>query len=313
MQRLKLAGVVTAGILVASNGALAQDAEGEAGGTSTEARPDSAAPSSETSPDESDDASSATAGGTATASLGATGASAETSSEVGMGLPGQEGLGAHEASGSDHDSVVGTFGIGFLGVREMRLGEGVGEINAIPSQTTHAPVIGARYWITRLIGIDGGVGFWFNGGSDKLEDPDPANTNPREGNVAGITTAIVHVGVPLALANAGHFSFQVVPEVNAGYSTQKLETDALTVENTGLHLDGGVRGGAEIHFGFIKLPRLSLQGSIGLLFSYDQVQSKETAGGNERKATQTRMSLSTMTNSDPWHIFAGNIAALYYF
>jgi hypothetical protein len=138
------------------------------------------------------------------------------------------------------------------------------------------------------MGIDAGLGLRFSGGSD---------------GVQGYNIAILHFGVPLALAGSKHFSFQVVPEANLGYGT----TDLGDTTNKDFHLDIGARAGAEIQFGFIGIPELSLQGGIGVGINYDHYS---IGGGGPSGHT---LAFGTSVGDNPWQIFTGNVAALYYF
>jgi hypothetical protein len=215
--------------------------------------------------------------------------------------------------------MVGRFAVGYLGRRTMLIGAGLGTETLAgaeqPVRTTAAPVIGIRYWITSLLGIDGGVGFFYDTGSNKtdLRDPiDPANaTPPVNQTYAGTTTFIFHVGVPLALAGAKHFSFQVVPEANIGFAGQTINgaPGVPDTKNRGFHFDIGARAGAEIHFGFMNIPQLSLQGSIGALYALDHTST----GVGPSESSRNRGSISTTVNDNPWNIFTSNVAALYYF
>jgi hypothetical protein len=122
--------------------------------------------------------------------------------------------------------------------------------------------------------------------------------------------------VPLALSNTGHFSFQVVPELNVGYATQTVDTTATggpEIKGTGLALDIGARGGAEIHFGFIGIPQLSLQGSVGLLYRLERAQVEVNQAGASATHTETNGNFTTTVYDNPWNIFTSNVAALYYF
>jgi hypothetical protein len=84
-----------------------------------------------------------------------------------------------------------------------------------------------------------------------------------------------------------------------------------TVETSygGFHLDVGARAGAEIHFGFIDVPQLSLQGSVGVRLAMDSVSVE--AGDAETSAS--RFNFNTTVGDNPWNIFTSNVAALYYF
>jgi hypothetical protein len=139
--------------------------------------------------------------------------------------------------------------------------------------------------------------------------------------VSGPKTAafVIHGGVPLALASAKHFTFEVIPEVNFGYGQQTQDATAanagLTKQN-GTHLDLGARAGAEIHFGFMGIPQLSLMGTVGLLFDYDKLGQDVTpvaAGSATTHTSVSQWNLRTTVNDSPWNIFISNVSAFYYF
>jgi hypothetical protein len=208
---------------------------------------------------------------------------------------------------SEHDQVVGTLAIGYLGRRSMvvgcdpgtegtQTGEACGGGNR---QNLNLPVIGIRYWISDLIGIDAGLGMAIN----SLSGSNPGGTIARPTS----TAFMIHGGVPLALASAGHFAFEVIPEMNLGFSSFSVDGGA---SGSGLHFDIGARAGAEIQFGFIGIPKLSLLGTIGLAFALEQSKSTAPGGG----ATQrSEISFATSVQDNPWNIFTSNVAALYYF
>ncbi|MBN2192758.1 MAG: hypothetical protein JW751_08055 [Polyangiaceae bacterium] len=217
------------------------------------------------------------------------------------------------ATDSDHDMMVGTFAVGYLGRRTVAYGTGSAVGPAANREVAQAPVIGARYWISPLLGIDVGVGFsLIDDGKNKFETS--VGNVSTEQEVAPVTAFLFHAGVPLALSNMGHFSFQVIPEMNVGFASQKVEPGG-GVENkaTGFTLDAGARGGAEIHFGFIGVPQLSLQGSIGLLYRYEKWKMESSDGTDDATYSESRGSFTTTVYDNPWNIFTSNIAALYYF
>ena len=202
---------------------------------------------------------------------------------------------------SDHDQFVGTLAIGYLGRRDMVAGcNGAttqpGDTCADGRQTVAAPVIGVRYWITDLIGIDGGLGLAINSLSGNNVAPRPHST-----------AFLLHGGVPLALASAGHFTFEVVPEMNIGFSSWSQNGVG---DGSGFHFDIGARAGAEIHFGFIGIPQLSLQGTIGLALAFDTSKVTPTGGASQ---SQSDVVFATSVQDSPWNIFTSNVAALYYF
>ncbi|HEY3500380.1 MAG TPA: hypothetical protein VGK73_37065, partial [Polyangiaceae bacterium] len=129
----------------------------------------------------------------------------------------------------------------------------------------------------------------------------------------------IHGGVPLALASAGHFTFEVVPELNVGFgsfSTDPNGEDEGDVSMSGFHLDVGARVGAEIHFGFIQLPQLALQGSVGLQLAIDNGKTTNSTPVDpdpDVEVSSRRTAFQTTVGNNPWDIFTGNISALYYF
>jgi hypothetical protein len=211
---------------------------------------------------------------------------------------------------SEHAQFVGTLAIGYLGRRTMVVGCDPGTEGTQPGeacgggnrQNLNVPVIGIRYWISDLIGIDAGLGMAINSLSGSNPGGDIARPNS--------TAFMLHGGVPLALTSSGHFSFQVIPEMNLGFSSYSMDTPPGSLSGSGLHFDIGARAGAEIHFGFIGIPQLSLLGTIGLAFALDDSKSEAPGGGNTNRS---EISLATSVQDSPWNIFTSNVAAFYYF
>jgi hypothetical protein len=218
--------------------------------------------------------------------------------QTGMTLPGATPDPATDAA--DHALVVRHFGIGYMGRRTININP-----TGAPA-TVDAPIIGVRYWLDPMIGIDAGVGLLFSGASTKTGD---TSTDQQ-----GFTVFMLHGGVPLALAGSKHFSFQVIPELNLGIASSKTAPAAMAAQGSdlsGIHFDIGARAGGEIQFGFIGIPELSLQAGVGLAFSYDRSKITPPGGGPATSAHTT--SLGTSVGNNPWNIFTSNIAALYYF
>lgn len=254
-------------------------------------------------------ATDTTAGAQGNAAAGATAQAtppANQQAQMGMALPTATAA-AQPAGASDHDAVVGHLAVGFLGRATIPYGAG-------PTGTLQAPVpvIGVRYWMDPMLGLDLGLGLWLGKTS-------------TDATAAGVTTTtsgpkpasfVIHAGVPLALASSKHFVFEITPEANFGLASVTQDA-ALTgtgiTKQSGTHFDIGARAGAEIHFGFIGLPQLSLLGSVGLRFDYDSLTTETNPPAGPGKVSSSVWNLGTTVYDSPWNIFIGNVGALYYF
>ncbi|HVY28076.1 MAG TPA: hypothetical protein VHB79_16075 [Polyangiaceae bacterium] len=225
-------------------------------------------------------------------------ASSSGSAQVGMALPGAAPQAAAVAGNSDHDAVVGRLAVGYLGRNGVDIGAGA--LPGAAAVVIDAPVIGVRYWLSDMLGIDAGLGFGFTSGSDK--DGMGVSTDRPSYHLF-----MIHGGVPLSLASAGHFSFQVIPELNLGFAGASQTVGGMDASVSGFHLDIGARAGAEIHFGFINVPQLSLQGSVGVRMNMNSTSVDPGDAGS------SHFDFATTVGDNPWNIFTSNVAALYYF
>lgn len=213
----------------------------------------------------------------------------------GVTLPGAQAVPAD----SDHSQMVGRFGVGYMGRQTMVVG--------LDREPVVAPVIGMRYWLDNMIGLDLGAGFNFSSGSVDMAG--------NSADKPGVTVVMIHGGLPLNLADAGHFSFQVVPEATLGFAgVGDTDPDPVTeLTHSGFLLSLGARAGAEIHFGFMGIPQLSLQGSVGLYLRYTSGSTETSGPGGSVSASNSSMTIGTVLGNNPWDIFTSSIAALYYF
>ncbi|HTQ03975.1 MAG TPA: hypothetical protein VMI54_08960 [Polyangiaceae bacterium] len=236
--------------------------------------------------------------------------SASGQANVGVALPGATATAAATGT-SDHDQMVGRLAVGYFGISDLGAGvafDGMGnpvrDTNASPyGFTGAAPVVGVRYWLDQMLGLDVGLGMSVVGGAVK-------NGNASAGRHP-FTGVLLHGGVPLALASAEHFTFEIIPELNVGFAHSRngngQESDG------GVHFDLGARAGAEVSFGFMHLPQLSLVGSVGLRFDTDSANTSVTAGAVTNKWSASRSEFHTTVGPNPWSIFLNQVAALYYF
>jgi hypothetical protein len=206
---------------------------------------------------------------------------------------------------NEHDMWVGHLAVGYYGARNVPTGPGMNATGAAAAQQT--PVVGVRYWFTSMVGMDLGLGFWNRSSSFTTTSAAGSVTvnNPT------FTTFVIHGGVPIALADAGHFSFQIIPEFDVGFGsgTQKNMAPTPNTDFSGFLLRAGARVGAEIYFGFVGIPQLALEGSVGAHFV--TTSGKATTGPNSSKTSNTE--ISTGAFSSPWDIFHSSVAARYYF
>ena len=220
--------------------------------------------------------------------------------DPGEGRPAASGA---AAAGSAHDAAIGRLGVGWLGTADVP----VGPANQAGNAPLPTPVVGIRYWMNSLLGIDAGLGVFTTSSAVRTESP--GNNLTTEG--PSRTSFVLHAGIPLSLADVGNFSFVVTPELNVGIGTGGVKgvMGAANTDLSGFLNEGGVRAGAEVFFGFIGIPQLSLEGSAGVFLSSQT--GKVTSGGNSTRFSSLVVSSSSV--SQPWDIFRRDIAARYYF
>jgi hypothetical protein len=212
---------------------------------------------------------------------------------------------APASSGTDHAAVVGHWGATwFAPVSLATLNGSFQNANQIIGQTTVTP-IGARYWANAGMGYDLGVGLLYSGGSSEVK----AGATTTTTDAPSAFGLVLHGGLPLALSTGKHYSFLVIPEANLGFASSSVKRGNDDVSVSGFRLDLGARAGAEVHFGFMDLPQLSLQATVGAALAFDRAGQK--VGDNEASVSAT--TLGTSVQNEPWSIFRSNVAAIYYF
>jgi hypothetical protein len=223
---------------------------------------------------------------------------------------------------TDHDKVVGKFGVMYFGVtaQPIATSQAGSALTQFGQGTVQTPVIGMRYWMKERLGIDAGVGFNAFSSSATVQQN---NTEVSTDGPAVVAFAL-HAGVPVAFAYGKHYTFLAVPEVNFGYATQTEAQQNVQpgqqarpdVHRSGVRFDVGARIGTEIQFGFIGLPELALQASIGLDLRYQSYHTSQDAGAGVTTKTSASLgqwNFGTTVQSDPWALFVNNISAIYYF
>jgi hypothetical protein len=215
-------------------------------------------------------------------------------------------------SGTDHAAMVGHFGVGAFGVLELpTMGGtvGAGGLAFDNTSTLAAPTIGARYWLDERMAIEGALGIGLRSGSSSTTTDGGASVQVNDPSLFGLA---LHAGLPLVFATGEHFAFELVPELNIGFVTGSWDDRSTANRDTdlsGFLLELGARVGAEIQFGFIGIPQLALEGTVGLHLRYEG----RSASFANTEVSSHRLTFGTSLQGEPWDIFTGNIAAIYYF
>jgi hypothetical protein len=206
---------------------------------------------------------------------------------------------------TDHAGVVGRYGATWFSPVSLAVLNGAAQnANELVGQLAVTPV-GVRYWMASGWGIDAGVGLGFQSGSRESKSGNTTTTVDAP-SAFGL---VLHGGAPFALSTGKHYSFLAIPEVNLGFSSSSVKSGENDLTVSGFHLDLGARAGAEIQFGFIDIPQLSLQATVGAALAFDRLSTKN--GANEGSQSQTNF--GTSVQNEPWSIFRSNVAAIYYF
>ena len=220
-----------------------------------------------------------------------------------------------EATGdSDHAGVVGTFGVGFFGTLDIpAMGCAAGPGCTDTAFGVTAPTLGVRYWMAHNMGIEAALGFNISSSGTTTTPPAGAATDTNGPSYVGFG---LHGGLPLVFADTGHFAFELVPELNFGIATGSLDDTSAAnadVDLSGLLFELGARVGAEIHFGFIDIPQLALQGTVGAHLRVESRSSTLNTAGGATEFSASSFRFGTDLQGEPWDIFTGAISAIYYF
>jgi len=208
---------------------------------------------------------------------------------------------------SDAEKAMGHWGLTVFSPITFNFGAFGGNPNTVSVYT-----LGLRHWMGgaagpfRAWGVD--VGFGLVLGRGKTTAP-----------VAGVVTTTdlpsatgfgFHGGVPLAVRHGKHVALVLVPEANLIFASSTVpQPNNTKTEWSGWAIKAGARGGLEIYFGFIGIPQLSMEATVSAAFSYSKQTSK--TGPVENSSTSWRF--TTARENEPWSMFGGSVAAIYYF
>lgn len=224
---------------------------------------------------------------------------------------------------TDHDKVVGRFGIGYFGQYDVPMGFGTSPSGVVPNRapTEATQLIGVRYWWSR-VRLDVAFGWNVGSGSQTVASTksDQTSTLVLSGRVA----------LPFALLIGEHYTFILGPELAYGQGGETVPGRTSPVPGAvrpadtthkGRRITVGARAGAEIQFGFIGIPHLALDATVGLGLDVTSGETTGPSGGTgvpgdpqpTVSADFTRTTVRSSAQHQPWNIFFSNVAAVYYF
>lgn len=223
---------------------------------------------------------------------------------------------------TDHEIVVGAMGIGYVGTYRVPLPQAMptgrgDQAGMIPNDKMNirqilVPTLGLRKWFSRRYGFEAGLGLAISGGSRDAE----YGTTSATVDKAAVFAISGQIGVPILIADTHHMAFVLIPEARFGLATSNAnaefeENHPPPAKLRGGAIDAGLRAGAELHFGFIGLPRLSMQAGVAV---YLRAQWASASVSNQ-SLSDTTVDLNMGSAGNPWDIFSGvaNVSARYYF
>ncbi|HYD41754.1 MAG TPA: hypothetical protein VEB43_13080, partial [Anaeromyxobacter sp.] len=212
---------------------------------------------------------------------------------------------APDAPVGDSERAMGTYALAVFNTQPFEFPASGG---ADPLPLT-VYTVGLRHWTRSPLGPfknwgwDAGLGLAFRRSS--VTSPQAGVLSSDDG--PALTGWGLHVGLPLAVTHHRHATFELVPELDVIYAHEKipaLDAGGDATSYSGWSARVGAKAGFEIYFGFVDLPQLAIEASLGLSLSYDSV--KTTVGPIER-STRT-WGIQTLRGNEPWSIFTGSVA-----
>lgn len=223
---------------------------------------------------------------------------------------------------TDHQVVIGAWGLGYTGSVQVPLplafpvgrGDQAGMFpnDKLSLRQVLVPTLGLRKWFSKRRGFDAGLGIALSTGANSAIYEKVESTVNKE----TIFALSARAGVPIVALDTRHMAFLIVPEAQIAFATSNIaaefeENAPPEAKMRGFSANVGLRAGAEVHFGFMGLPRLSLQAGVGL---YATMQWAAATAYNQYLSTYD-FSVGMGSVGNPWDIFSGfaNLSARYYF
>lgn len=192
---------------------------------------------------------------------------------------------------TDHAAVTRRLGLGYVGVSGVPISPGDLEFDHVS-----APALGLRWWWSERVGFDLAVGVWYTERAG--QSGSVSGSGIQDPYALAFTT---RVGVPYAVYIGRHYTFLLQADVMFGFAQER----AYGERRHGFIFEGLIQGGAEIQLGFIGLPELALQGTVGVFVRHEWLSAD-----NPHVSVTT---MGTNVTNDPWDFFRTAVAARYYF
>lgn len=225
---------------------------------------------------------------------------------------------------TDHSVVVNRLALRYFGAAQMPALNDTGMRGGSGTLQT----VGARYWLSPGLAIEGGLAIGFRSGGTTTTITAGAGTTTVSADIPNFFGVGAHVALPIMLAEAKHLVVHLDPYLSLHYGRSAITTTPESdVQNdtalNAVRLAIGANATAELQFGFLGIPQLALQASLGFALNYlntstNTVRTTTRAGQPPRtETTVSETALAIGTTVGPQYsladIISGSISAVYYF
>jgi hypothetical protein len=168
------------------------------------------------------------------------------------------------------------------------------------------------------MGIDVGLGFALNSGSTENK-AGTTTTKQDEPSTLGFS---LKAGLPIVMTSSKHYAFFFEPQALFGYAGRTVKpivppggTAPPDTKHTGNRFVVGGAAGAMVQFGFIGIPQLAIDTTIGLGIDLQSSKTEAPSPADNSTVTNSRSSttVSTLSGNQPWNIFHSNLNVVYFF
>jgi hypothetical protein len=217
-----------------------------------------------------------------------------------------------EDRATDFSKVVGRIGVAYFGGYDVPLG------TSRTPNTVATQMIGIRTFFSEKVGLDVGLGLGILSGSSELKQ----GTTSVKTDAPSTLAFSLKVGLPIVLASSRHYAFFIEPQALFGYAGETVKANAAVggpnapdTKHNGTRFTLGSSAGAMVQFGFLGMPQLALDATVGLGLDIANAKTEGPATGGGATFTRSASSVgfSTLSGSQPWNIFHSNVEVIYFF